>query len=97
LSTTLTALPAILISLAAITWLGRTDPKRLRNLRAAIREADARSRLRSLRRAASLSAVMPGVVLALFGAWPALLIWLGTTISGGWLVAQLLSTNFKKS
>jgi len=85
MNTTLFAIGAVLSSAAPLLLLALRDPKRLRSLR---RRTLATARGR---RGLGGAAVLPGLILAGAGQWPAFLLWLGTLLSGGWLLVQLLA------
>ncbi|MDB5970198.1 MAG: hypothetical protein JWQ90_2648 [Hydrocarboniphaga sp.] len=68
------------------------DPKRLRSLprtAPAMRRASAWTPRQ--RRIAVLIALSPAPLLIAAGAWPALLIWLGALLAGGWLWVNWLA------
>lgn len=87
MSTVAATLLALALSTALLGLLAWRDPKRLRN------------RLRpgpeplppGLRRALGWASLLPGLVLAFVGQWPALLIWLGACCSLGWALTQVLA------
>jgi hypothetical protein len=88
----LAAAGAIAPSLAALVWLALRDPKRLRSMRRHDKAATrARPHPRALRRLLTLVALLPGAALCIAGQWPAFLIWMGATISVGWLLVQILA------
>ncbi|MGQ0620495.1 MAG: hypothetical protein ACT4QA_11345 [Panacagrimonas sp.] len=90
MTTLIWALCAVFASLAALAPLALRDPKRLRTaarLGARPRPAFPESQRRLL----AWSSVVPGLVLALCGQWPAFLIWLGTATASGWALAQGLA------
>ena len=78
------ALAALAFSLAMIALLWRGDPKRRRisGLRD-VGQGGWRHRL------AVVTALLPGVILAIIGDSAAFLVWLGGCALGGWGVAQL--------
>ncbi len=76
---------ASLLSLLLLLPIALRDPKRLRSIR---RPAPKPGRERAILGWGSL---LPGLVLALLGQWPAWLIWLGTVTTLGWLLVQLLA------
>lgn len=84
LSATLAALLPTAALLALLAW---RDPKRLRS--------GAANQVRPLppgpRRLLGWLAPLPGLLLALLGLWPALLIWLGLSGSLGWALTQALA------
>ncbi|MES0873778.1 hypothetical protein [Sinimarinibacterium thermocellulolyticum] len=77
---------AIGMTLPPLLVLALRDPKRLRSHRAAQRGAKPGER-----RALALASLLPGLVLAALGAWPAFLIWLGGIATGGWLIVLWLA------
>jgi hypothetical protein len=87
---------AVLVSLAGLVCLGLGDPKRSRHLQR-IGAARAPARAARLRPVAAWGALLPGFVLALAGAWPAFLIWMGGTIIAGWLIAQALAPRHRQA
>lgn len=84
-STLLTCL-SLLPSAAALLILARHDPKRRRTL-----DLPVRGHLRAQRQLLAALVLLPGVVLGLFEQWPALLMWLGLSLSLGWGIVQLLA------
>lgn len=78
---------ALAFSLLALAWLGWRDPKRRRSLGRSGRAGVAE------RRGLTLLALLPGAVLALAGAWPAWLLWLGGLAVGGWGLVLGFSRN----
>jgi len=85
MSTYAFAAVASLISLLLLLPIALRDPKRLRSLR---RPVPSPGRERQL---LGWGALLPGAALVLLGQWPALLIWLGTVTTLGWLLVQLLA------
>lgn len=77
---------SIAVSLLPLLVLALRDPKRLRSRRSAQRGAATRER-----RALATTSLVPGVVLALMGEWPAFLIWLGSVAAVGWLLVLWLA------
>jgi len=86
MSTDLCSAIAIAVSLLPVLTLALRDPKRLRSRRSAQRTAAA-----SERRVLAVLALVPGLVLATLGQWPAFLIWLGSVSAAGWLLVLWLS------
>lgn len=84
LSATLAALLPTAALLALLAW---RDPKRLRSGGA----GPVRPLPRGPRRLLGWLAPLPGLLLALMGLWPALLIWLGLSGSLGWALTQALA------
>jgi hypothetical protein len=78
---------ALIGSVALLALLGLRDPKRLRTVRGRVSPLSTRARgvLASL-------VVLPGIVLACFGLWWPLLIWLAASCIAGWTTAHLLAT-----
>lgn len=90
MTTLLWAASAVLASLFALAPLALRDPKRLRTARRL--GATPRSALRdSWRRVFGWAGLLPGLILAMAGQWPAFLIWLGAASATGWALAQGLS------
>lgn len=85
MSTYAFAAVASLISLLLLLPIALRDPKRLRSLR---RPVPKPGRERQL---LGWGTLLPGAALVLLGQWPALLIWLGTVTTLGWLLVQLLA------
>jgi uncharacterized iron-regulated membrane protein len=77
-------LVAISFSIVMIVWLWHSDSKRRRV--AALPPVDVGS---DKRRVIAIAALLPGVVFAAFGDSASLLIWLGASVTGGWLISQL--------
>lgn len=75
----------IFVSLLLLLPIALRDPKRLRSID---RSAPKPGRERALLGWGSL---LPGLVLALLGEWPAFLIWLGGVTTLAWLLVQLLA------
>ncbi|HET8881690.1 MAG TPA: hypothetical protein VFM56_05890 [Solimonas sp.] len=82
-TTTLAVTIAIIPSVLALLRLAQRDPKRLRLLGRRRDAAGTRER-----RALAALALGPGLVLAVCGLWPALLIWMGLLLAAGWCLAQ---------
>lgn len=81
---------AILASCVVLAPLAWRDPKRLRAaLRLGQELRPALSRLQ--RRVLGWTGILPGLMLALAGQWPAFLIWLGAAAALGWALAQGLA------
>lgn len=82
---------ATLVTTSLLILLGWRDPKRLRTL---TKESGSRRQpfASNTRRLLTCAALVPGVLLALYGAWQPFLIWLGATCSIAWLAVQVLST-----
>jgi hypothetical protein len=74
------------LSLLPLIALALRDPKRLRSRRSARRGAS-----RAERRVFAMASLVPGVLLAAVGQWPAFLIWLGGIAIAGWLLALSLA------
>lgn len=74
-------------SALSLTVLALRDPKRLRN------ESSSHFKplTRNQRRLLGWLVPVPGLVLVIIAAWPALLIWLGTSCSLGWALTQWLA------
>lgn len=85
MNTSFLAASAILVSFALLLPIALRDPKRLRSLRRPVPQP---GRERMLLGWGSL---LPGLVLALLGQWPAFLIWLGAVTTLAWLLVQLLA------
>ncbi len=85
MSLSLLSLLSVTVSLLPLIALALNDPKRLRSLRLASRSGGLP---RPLLAAVTL---LPGLLLAASGHWPAFLIWLGATAAGGWLLVQILA------
>ena len=84
--TQLYAALALAVSLLPLIALAVRDPKRLRSRRSARRGASVVER-----RTLACAGLAPGVVLAVVGQWPAVLIWLGSVAVAGWLLALALA------
>ena len=81
---------AIVVSALALAPLALRDPKRLRTAA----KAGARSQApmsTPQRRALGSASLLPGIVLAICGLWPAFLIWMGAAGAIGWALAQALA------
>lgn len=78
---------ALALSAALLALLAWRDPKRLRN-----RLPPGPEPLPpGLRRRLGWASLLPGLVLAFAGQWPALLIWLAACCSLGWALTQWLA------
>lgn len=77
---------AVACSLAMIAWLWHSDAKRRRVAGAAPAGIG-----QDKRRFMAIAAVVPGAALAATGDSASFLIWLGSCVMGGWLIAQLRS------
>ncbi|SEQ19796.1 hypothetical protein SAMN04488038_104254 [Solimonas aquatica] len=75
----------LLPSLVVLWLLASQDPKRRRSLRLPQRQP------RLPRTPGVALLLLPGLLLGGFGQWPALLMWMGLTLSLGWLLTQLLA------
>ncbi len=86
MTTALAATLAILPSLLLLLWVALRDPKRLRSRRSTTVPMTPRRRglLASL-------ILLPGAGLIGLSQWPAFLIWLGTVLTFGWLLVQVLA------
>ncbi|ROH92076.1 hypothetical protein ED208_06825 [Stagnimonas aquatica] len=87
MSTLVATLAALLPTAALLALLAWRDPKRLRSGTA----TGVRPLPRGRRRLLGWLAPLPGLLLALLGLWPALLIWLGLSGSLGWALTQALA------
>lgn len=88
------ALLAILVSGALLILLGRSDPKRLRNLaRVTVGPLKSTVLPTRVRRLCAWLVIAPGVALIALEQWWPFLIWLGATIAFGWLMSQLLAVS----
>ena len=90
MTTTVCSLLAVMASLVLLAPLAMRDPKRLR---AAIKLGGAaRAPMPDAqRKMLGWASLVPGVLLALVGEWPAFLIWLGAATATGWALAQGLA------
>lgn len=87
MSTLIASALALSCSAVPLTVLALRDPKRLRN-----ESSSNFSPLpRKQRRLLGWLVPAPGLVLVILSAWPALLIWLGTSCSLGWALTQWLA------
>jgi hypothetical protein len=82
--TTLYLLIGIAWSIAMIVWLWHGDAKRRR-----VAGLQAIGTGLARRRIMAIAALLPGAIFAALGDSAAMLIWLGSCVIGGWLVAQL--------
>lgn len=82
------ALLTIALSALPLLALALGDPKRLRSLR--LRKPPTGRGPRQILAGACL---LPGLLLALFGAWPAFLIWIGGLSFAAWLLVQGLAAS----
>lgn len=85
MSTTVAAIVGCVLSLPPLLWLAWRDPKRLRSLRRRpMRPAVSRGLV-------AILLLVPGLLLAAGGLWPAFLIWFGSLAVGGWIFTLLLA------
>lgn len=94
--TTWLVIAAVVWSAAGLTLIARHDPKRLRWRKKQAREGLASASTAEpwqggRRQLLSLLTFAPAVVLALFGAWPAFLIWAGLLFSYGWFLTEAMA------
>lgn len=81
---TLYLLVGIAWSIALIVWLWHSDAKRRR-----VAGLQTISTGLAKRRIVAITALLPGAIFAALGDSGALLIWLGSCVIAGWLIAQL--------
>lgn len=86
--TSIAVVVSLVISLLPLLALARHDPKRLRSIRL---RHHIKPHVRRTRQFYGAIVLLPGIVLALRGDWPAFLIWMGALIASGWLLVQILA------
>jgi hypothetical protein len=89
-STLIALLCATAVSAAMLAMLALHDPKRVRTV---ARGGGRRGRTfaKATRFGFGCVAIAPGVLLAVYGEWPAFLLWLGASCAVGWLLAVVLA------
>lgn len=89
-------LACTLVSVVALGLAALHDPKRLR-FRQKLYRAGAISRVEaapwsvSTRRLMAVLMMLPGALLAVMGLWAGFMLWLGLTVTAGWLLVELIS------
>lgn len=93
MSTAAATIAALLPSLLLLSLIALRDPKRLRSQPRGSAQAARRASAWTpkQRRNATLIALLPAPLLIAFGAWPALLIWLGALLTAVWLWVNYLA------
>ncbi len=83
-------LGSIAVTAALLALLALHDPKRVRTV---ARAGGQRGPTfgKPTRVAFGTASIAPGVLLALYGAWPAFLLWFGTSCAVGWLLTVILA------
>ncbi len=89
-STLIALLGSICVTAAMLAMLALHDPKRVRTV---ARAGGQRGRTfgKPARVAFGTASIVPGVVLGVYGEWPAFLLWFGTSCAVGWLLTVVLA------
>jgi hypothetical protein len=93
MSTTVATLLSLLPSLLLLSLIALRDPKRLRSQPRGPGHATRHASVWTpkQRRSATMLALLPAPLLIAFGAWPALLLWLGALLTAVWLWVNYLA------
>ncbi|QQD17052.1 hypothetical protein I6N98_11790 [Spongiibacter nanhainus] len=85
-----------LVSVVALGLAALHDPKRLRFRQklfrvGAIGRVEAQPWPVGARRLLAILMVLPGVLLGIMGLWAGFMLWLGLTVTAGWLLVEIIS------